>query len=97
MWSTMAARVVVFPDPVGPVTRTRPRISSASRVTDSGSPNSADRGGTGPHPTHGQGDRRPLVVGVDPEPSGAREAVGEVDLVLLSESLEDRRLHDRLG
>ena len=40
MWSTMAAKVVVFPDPVGPVTSTRPRISSASRVTTSGSPSS---------------------------------------------------------
>ncbi len=41
MWSTMAARVVVLPDPVGPVTRTRPRISEANRVTTSGSPSSA--------------------------------------------------------
>ena len=41
MWSTMAARVVVFPDPVGPVTSTRPRISSAIRVTTSGRPSSS--------------------------------------------------------
>ena len=40
MWSTMAARVVVLPDPVGPVTSTSPRISLASRVTTSGRPSS---------------------------------------------------------
>ncbi len=36
MWSTMAASVVVFPQPVGPVTRIRPRCSSARRRTASG-------------------------------------------------------------
>jgi hypothetical protein len=40
MWSIMAARVVVFPDPVGPVTRTRPRCSRARRPTTSGTPSS---------------------------------------------------------
>ena len=36
MWSIIAASVVVFPQPVGPVTSTRPRDSSASRRTASG-------------------------------------------------------------
>ncbi len=40
MWSIMAASVVVFPEPVGPVTSTRPRISWASWVTTGGSPSS---------------------------------------------------------
>jgi hypothetical protein len=44
MWSIMAARVVVLPDPVGPVTSTIPRSSSARRVTIGGRPRSmADR------------------------------------------------------
>ena len=42
MWLTMAANVVVLPDPVGPVTRTRPRISSASRVDHLGKSQLAD-------------------------------------------------------
>ena len=32
MWSSIAASVVVFPEPVSPVTRTRPRCSSARRL-----------------------------------------------------------------
>ena len=41
MWSIMAARVVVLPEPVGPVTKTMPRDSSASRVTTGGKPRSS--------------------------------------------------------
>ena len=47
MWSTMAASVVVLPDPVGPVTRTSPRCSSARRVTTGGNPRSAAERGLG--------------------------------------------------
>ena len=36
MWSIIAASVVVFPEPVAPVTRTRPRCSSASFRTPFG-------------------------------------------------------------
>src|SRR5438876_725192 len=32
MWWTIAASVVVFPEPVGPATSTRPRLSSAKRA-----------------------------------------------------------------
>ena len=38
MWSTMAATVVVLPDPVGPVMRIRPRGSSARRRIAAGRP-----------------------------------------------------------
>src|SRR5205807_1356572 len=41
---TMAARVMVFPDPVAPVTRTRPRASFASRSTPAGRFSSAKVG-----------------------------------------------------
>ena len=36
MWSIIAASVVVLPEPVAPVTSTRPRCSSASRLTPGG-------------------------------------------------------------
>ena len=39
MWSTMLAMVVLFPDPVGPVTRISPREASEKvRSTSVGSP-----------------------------------------------------------
>ena len=38
MWPTMAASVFVLPEPVAPVTRIRPRSSSASRDTPGGRP-----------------------------------------------------------
>ena len=41
MWSIIAARVVVLPEPVGPVTSTSPRFSSARRRTTGGSPSSS--------------------------------------------------------
>jgi hypothetical protein len=40
-WSIMAARVVVLPDPVGPVTSTRPRGFSARWAITGGRPSSA--------------------------------------------------------
>ena len=39
--STRAANVVDFPDPVGPVTSTKPLGRSAKSATTAGSPNSA--------------------------------------------------------
>src|SRR5438552_3359588 len=44
MWSIMQASVVVFPLPVGPVTRTRPRGAEASSRTTGGSPSSSNEG-----------------------------------------------------
>ena len=40
MWSIIPASVVVLPDPVGPVTSTRPRGSMASAASASGRPRS---------------------------------------------------------
>ena len=42
MWSIIPARVVVLPEPVGPVTRTRPRGSIASAWTTCGQPEVVD-------------------------------------------------------
>ena len=47
-----------------------------------GKPELVGGGGAGPDPPHGQGGRRPLEVGVDPEAARAGQAVGEVGLVL---------------
>ena len=44
MWSIIAARVVVFPDPVGPVTSTRPRDASERYLTTGGRPRSSNEG-----------------------------------------------------
>ncbi len=44
MWSTIDARVVDLPLPVGPVTKIRPRGFSAERFTTSGSPNLSKEG-----------------------------------------------------
>ena len=44
MWSIIAASVVVFPDPVAPVTRMRPRCSSAIVWTTAGIPSSSSVG-----------------------------------------------------
>ena len=44
MWSIIAASVVVLPEPVVPVTRTRPRGSSARRLTISGRCSSSNVG-----------------------------------------------------
>ena len=43
-WSIMEAMVVVLPEPVGPVTRTMPRGSSASRRTTPGRPRLSKEG-----------------------------------------------------
>jgi hypothetical protein len=40
IWSIMAARVVVLPEPVGPVTSSRPRGCSARRAITGGRPSS---------------------------------------------------------
>ncbi len=44
MWSIMAASVVVLPEPVVPVTSTRPRGSRASFLTTAGSSSSSKLG-----------------------------------------------------
>ena len=41
MWSIIPARVVVLPEPVGPVTSTRPRGSMASALSTGGRPSSS--------------------------------------------------------
>ena len=47
MWSIMVAKVVVLPEPVGPVTRTSPRCSVGQVVDDGGQPQLLGRPGLG--------------------------------------------------
>ena len=77
--SIIAASEVDLPEPVGPVTSTKPRGRRASSCTTGGSPSwsigvisrgSAERGGDG----------AALEVGVDTEAGAARDDVGEVEL-----------------
>ena len=79
--STIAASVVVLPDPVGPVTSTRPRGSSASWRITSGSPSSASDIGLVADQPHHAADRAAGAEGVDPEPADARHRQGVVGLV----------------
>ena len=72
--SIIAASVVDLPEPVAPVTRTRPRCSSARRSTPPGRP-SCWRVGTEAGMKRKERDRAPLAEGVDAE---AAELVGHV-------------------
>ena len=85
--STTAASVVDLPEPVGPVTSTKPRGSAAKLLTDVRHAevlepldvvrDEAERGADGVA----------LAVEVDAEPRAARQAVGEVELEVLLELL----------
>ena len=81
-WSTMAASVVDFPEPVVPVTSTIPRGSSAMSRTASGRPSSAIvRDAVRDAPADDR-DRATLAEGVDTEASQARHGIREVSLPL---------------
>ena len=96
MWSIIAARVVLLPEPVVPVTRMIPRCSSASFVTTGGRPELLDRADlVGDRPADDR-DRAALLEGVDPEPREAGDRVGEVGLAALLELLQRALLGDLL-
>ena len=80
MRSIIAARVVLLPEPVAPVTRTMPRSSSASRPTTVGQAQVLERRHGGRHGPHDHADRAALAEGVHAEAPDARARVGEVDL-----------------
>ena len=81
MASIREARVVDFPLPVGPVTRTRPRFALIEFADGVRKPQVLHRGdpvGQGPD---GRRDRAPLDVDVEPEPPDPGHAVAEIELV----------------
>ena len=65
--STIAASVVDFPEPVGPVTRTRPRGFIASSRNESGSPQLLERSQLRGNVTEGRAEGAALEVDVDAE------------------------------
>ena len=95
MWSIIAARVVVLPEPVVPVTSTRPRGSRARRLMISGRCSSSKRGDLGGDLAHGDADAAALAEHVDAEAAEVGRRVGEVDLVVLAEAADLLVGHDR--
>ena len=94
----MPASVVDLPEPVGPVTRTKPRGSCAKFDTDGGMPRSSSFLISNGNQPERRAERVPLAVQVDAEARLARHRVGEVELELLLELLalplgEDRVHH----
>ncbi len=96
--SSIAASVVDLPEPVGPVTSTKPRgflVNSSSTV---GRPRSRRFGIVLRDQAEGRRQRRALHVGVDAEARLAGDRVGEVDLPVVLQPLtlvvaEDRVDH----
>ena len=93
--SSTAARVVDFPLPVGPVTRTRPLCASESFAIDSRQPQLVDgRDAGGDQAEDGRGAAF-LPEEVDAEARDAPHLVGEVDVALAPEQLPETRWSDR--
>ena len=96
MWSTMAASVVVFPEPVGPVTSTKPRCSSANLVTTGGRPSSVAVQRARQHTPEDETGRTTLAKGVTTEPAQAVGRKREVGFAGLFVLLETVRRQDHL-
>ena len=78
--SIIAASEVDLPEPVGPVTSTKPRGLRVNSCTAGGQPELVDRGQAEGDQAEGRADRAALVVGVDTEARVAGDRVGEVQL-----------------
>ena len=100
MWSIIAASVVDLPEPVGPVTSTRPRGRSARNLHTFGRPSSSMRRDLQRDDAEDRAHRVALLEDVGAEARQARDAVREVELelgleaaaLLLGEQAEDHRL-----
>ena len=92
---------MVLPEPVGPVTRTSPRCSSASACIDVGQPDLLEGGPAEAELPEDHRDRAALAEDVHAEPAHVGHGVGEVDLAALLEDglaiLRDDAVGDRLG
>ncbi len=78
--SIIAASEVDLPEPVGPVTSTKPRGLRVNSCTTAGSPSSSIVEQAERDQAEGGADRAALVVGVDTEARMAGDRVGEVEL-----------------
>ena len=85
MWPIIAAIVVVFPVPVGPVIRIRPRGEAREGAHHGREPKLLERRHLGPDTTDREADHAALTEHVDAEASDAGERVAEVGLVRLLE------------
>ena len=94
--SIIAASEVDFPEPVGPVTSTKPRGLRVNSWTGGRQAELVDAR----HPERDQAERRadrsPLVVGVDAEAGVARDRVGEVELPVRLQALALVAREDRV-
>src|SRR4051794_27120629 len=93
MWSTMPASVVVLPEPVGPVTSTRPRGSRASWLMTAGTLSSS----SGIAPTETRRNTRPTEPRernalTRNRPTPAREYAKSASLVRLNDSRRSSRI-----
>ena len=76
--SSSAASVVLLPLPVGPVTSTRPRSSSAMAFSTGGSPSSSSVFDRDRDDAEHHANRAALLEDVTAEPAQAGNAVGEI-------------------
>ena len=95
MMSSSAARVVDFPDPVGPVTSTRPRGRSAKRADHRGQVQSLELGDVERNRAQHRPDRSTLAEHVHPEPALAGDRVARVELELADERGDLALVQDR--
>ncbi len=87
MRSTIEARVVDLPEPVGPVTRTRPRGMVVTSARSGGSPSVVRGGMTSGMARHDRPDHSPLLQDVHAEPAEAGDGVRGVELEVGLEAL----------
>ena len=85
--SIIAASEVDLPEPVGPVTSTKPRGLAGELVHGRGQAELVDRGQAEGDQAEGRADRAALVVGVDAEAGVAGDRVGEVELPVRLQAL----------
>ena len=94
--SIMAASVVDLPEPVGPVTMTKPRGLRVSSCSAGGRPSSSRVLICDGDEAEGRAQRVALEVGVDAEARAAGHRVGEVDLPLVLQPLPLVLAEDRV-
>ncbi len=85
--SIIAASEVDLPEPVGPVTSTKPRGRLAKSCTTAGSPSSSMRAQVEGDQAKRRADRAALEVGVDTKARVTGDRVGEVELPVRLQAL----------
>ena len=94
--SSIAASEVVLPEPVGPVTSTKPRGLRVNSSSTAGSPSSSSDLISLRDVAEGGADRAALEEAVDAEAGDVRDRVGEVELQVVLEALALVVVEDRV-